>query len=218
MSDTKAPRGAWGSAGLPLLTGAVSAIAAVMCVNGQASVLEAVSFVTGAVCVWLTVRESVWNFPIGLVNTATFFVVFVESRLYGDATLQVIYFILGLSGWHQWLFGGQNRTALLVSRAPLPEMRSLGGVVVAGAIVLWQALHALGGAATFWDATTTSLSLGAQWLLNRKRVQNWDLWILADAIYVPLYLARGLTLTAMLYAVFLGMAFAGRRRWRGLLP
>ncbi|MEO8501144.1 MAG: nicotinamide mononucleotide transporter family protein [Vicinamibacteria bacterium] len=87
-------------------------------------------------------------------------------------------------------------------------------VVGAGTLILWKTLRYLGGSASFWDAATTSLSLGAQWLLNEKRLENWHVWILVDAVYVPLYISKGLNLTAVLYAVFLVMAVMGLLRWR----
>lgn len=183
----------------------------------RASALEAVSFVTGAVCVWLTVRENIWNFPVGLVNTATFSVVFFEARLFGDAVLQIVYFVLGLVGWYLWRFGGEMRTRLRVTRVSRAEMIGTSLTVAAATLVLWQTLHYLGGSSSFWDALTTSMSLGAQWLLNRKRLENWILWIIVDAIYVPLYVVRGLNLTAILYAVFLVMAVMGLRQWKTAL-
>ena len=78
---------------------------------------------------------------------------------------------------------------------------------------LWQLLHYAGGSSSFFDALTTSISLGAQWLLNRKRLENWILWIIADVIYVPLYLYKALYLTSILYAVFLAMAAMGLLQW-----
>lgn len=192
----------------------VTALAAFMTATGRASTLEAVSFATGAVAVWLTVKESVWNFPIGIVNTAGYSVVFFQSRLYGDASLNVVYCILGVMGWYLWLFGGERHTALRVSRAGSFELRLVAGVMLLGTLLLWKTLHFVGGSSSFWDALTTSLSLGAQWLLNRKRLENWHIWIVADAIYIPLYIARGLNLTALLYAVFLVMAVIGLLRWR----
>ena len=147
---------------------------------------------------------------------AGYSVVFFEARLYGDASLNVVYCLLGIMGWYLWLFGGEKRTPLLVSRAGVNERVALAVVVVASTLVLWETLHYLGGSASFWDAATTSLSLGAQWLLNKKRLENWHVWIVADAIYVPLYISRGLNLTAVLYAVFLAMAVMGLFRWRGV--
>jgi len=180
---------------------------------GEASMLEAVSFVAGAVCVWLVVKENIWNFPIGIVNTAGYAVVFFEARLYGDASLNVLYCALGILGWYLWLFGGDKNAPLRVVRAGRLELALVALLVVLGTGILWRTVRLAGGASPLGDAVTTSLSLGAQWLLNRKRVENWVLWIVADAIYVPLYIYRGLNLTALLYAVFFVMAVMGLKAW-----
>mgnify|MGYP003376985004 CR=1 FL=1 len=193
---------------------AAFAVALGMGLLGRASWLEAASFVTGALCVWLTVRENVWNFPIGLVNVTTFCVVFADTRLYADAGLQVVYFVLGVVGWRMWLRGGVRHTALHISRSSRLELLLSVGAAAIGTLVLWRTLRLVGGSESFLDALTTSISLASQWLLNRKRLESWLGWIAADLIYVPLYLSRGLTLTAILYAVFLGMAILGYRRWR----
>jgi nicotinamide mononucleotide transporter len=197
-----------------LLAAAVGVLAIVAGATGAASWLEAASFVTGAACVWLTVKESVWNFPIGLLNVTTFCVVFFQARLYADAGLQVVYFVLGLIGWAMWLRGGVNRSPLKVTRAPLRECLWALLFVALGTLSLWALLTRVGGSASFWDALTTSISLASQWFLNRKRVESWIGWILVDAIYVPLYLYKELYLTALLYAVFLVMAVMGLRAWR----
>ena len=73
-------------------------------------VAEAWGFVTGGICVWLVVREHMWNWPIGLANNIFFFVLFLEGRLFADMSLQVVYFGLGIYGWLNWLFGGENRS------------------------------------------------------------------------------------------------------------
>lgn len=181
---------------------------------GRATWLEAVSFVTGALCVWLTVKQSIWNFPIGLINVATFFVVFFHARLYADAGLQVVYFVLGLVGWYLWHRGDEQHFELKVSRAEPLELLLLGIIVLAGTLGLWQLLMRVGGSASFWDALTTSISLASQWLLNRKRLESWVGWIIVDVIYVPLYAYKELYLTAMLYALFLMMAIVGWKAWR----
>lgn len=204
-----------------LLLGALSAgalgLAAAMAATGRATWLEASAFVTGAICVWLVVRENVWNFPIGLINVATFSILFFQARLYADAGLQVVYFALGLSGWYLWLHGGERRAALRIQRASRRETWLSLAFVGACTVLLWRLLRLVGGSASFFDALTTSGSLASQWLLNKKRVENWLGWILVDILYVPLYLSRGLHLTAVLYAVFLAMATTGYLRWRALL-
>jgi nicotinamide mononucleotide transporter len=174
---------------------------------------EAWGFVTGGICVWLVVREHLWNWPIGLANNVFFFVLFWRGRLYADMGLQVVYFGLGVYGWLNWLFGGEKRTVLKVSRATRTEWII---VTVAIPVCTWglrAILIVVNGAAPFWDSLTTVLSLVAQYLLCRKRFENWFLWIAADVIYVPLYLTRQLPLTAGLYAVFLLMCLIGVREW-----
>lgn len=173
---------------------------------------EAWGFATGGVCVWLVVREQVWNWPIGLANNLVFFVLFLRGRLFADMALQLVYFVLGVYGWWNWLHGdrGGRATILPTTRR---EWVTLAWAVPAGTVALREVLQAVNGAAPFWDALTTVLSLAAQYLLCRKRLENWFFWIVADVVYVPLYLSRGLPLTAMLYAVFLAMCLAGLRAW-----
>ena len=177
------------------------------------SVTEAWGFVTGGVCVWLVVREHLWNWPIGIANNIFFFILFLQGRLFADMSLQVVYLGLGAYGWMDWVFGGENRTVLKISRTTRAEWLTLALLIPLGTWGFREILLVVNGAAPFWDSLTTVLSLAAQYLLCRKRFENWFLWIAADVIYVPLYLSRQLPLTAVLYAVFLGMCLIGVREW-----
>lgn len=179
------------------------------------AVTEAWGFVTGGVCVWLVVREHLWNWPVGLANNVFFFVLFWRSRLYADMGLQVVYFGLGVYGWLNWIYGGEHRTALRISRTTRIEWLALGAAIPLSTWGLREVLIAVNGAAPFWDSLTTVLSLAAQYLLCRKRLENWLFWIAADVIYIPLYLSRHLPLTAVLYGVFLVMCLFGVRTWWG---
>jgi|ERR1044072_3976052 nicotinamide mononucleotide transporter len=177
------------------------------------SMTEALGFVTGAICVYLVVKENVWNFPIGIANSAFFLVLFTGAQLYGDAALQVVYIALGFQGWYLWLRGGENRTPLSVESASRRLLAGVAAFVVAGTVALTLVFRAVNDSAPFLDAFTTVLSLGAQYLLNRKMVENWLLWITADIVYIYLYAARGLHLTAVLYFIFLCLCIAGLRSW-----
>jgi nicotinamide mononucleotide transporter len=207
-------RSKWDTLVLGGLTVATGILALALVWEGGATWLEAVAFVTGAVCVWLTVKESVWNFPISLVNVAVFCVVFFRARLFADGSLQVVYFVLTVMGWYLWVRGGERRTALRISKSSAREMMAVWIAVAVMTVGLWGVLRMVNGTATFWDALTTAISLGAQWLLNYKKLQNWVLWIVADLVYVPLYAWKGLYLTAVLYGVFLVMATMGYWEWR----
>jgi nicotinamide mononucleotide transporter len=214
MSDAPARNNLTGLVVPTALVLATTAIAYAAWSTGTASALEAGAFVTGAICVWLVVRQSVWNFPLGLLNVAAYAWIFYEYRLYADSGLQVVYFGLNLAGWYLWLFGGENRTQLQVQHTSKRELALIAVFIAAATAFLWWLLGKLGGASKFWDALTTSISLSAQWLQSRKRLECWHLWILADVIYVPLYISRNLNLTALLYAVFLALAVMGLLAWQ----
>jgi len=82
------------------------------------SLTEIAGFVTGALCVWLIVKQKTWNFPVGVANNMFFIVLFAEAGLYADAGLQVVYIGLALMGWYWWLHGGANRGRLVVRPTP----------------------------------------------------------------------------------------------------
>jgi nicotinamide mononucleotide transporter len=177
---------------------------------------ELLGFITGAICVFLVVRANVHNFWTGILNSAMFLVLFATARLWADASLQFIYIVLGFVGWWQWLLGGQNRTALKVGRASTRLLLACLGFVVIGTLVLTPVLSHAHDIAPFLDALTTSLSVAAQFLLNAKKIQNWLFWIVADVIYIPLYFAKHLNLTGLVYVAFLGLAISGALQWRRL--
>lgn len=175
---------------------------------------EVFGFLTGGACVWLVVRQHILNWPVGLVNNIVFFVLFLNARLYADMGLQVVFFVLGAYGWWNWARRGPDTRPLKPKCAGGAELFAVIVAVALATFALREILLWANGAAPVFDALTTALSLGAQYLLTRKRIENWYLWIIADAIYVPLYFSRELPLTAVLYAVFLVMCIIGLFAWR----
>ena len=180
----------------------------------QVTVAELAGFLTGAACVWLTVKVHIANFPVGLANDAFFLVLFLAAGLYADSGLQVVYLVLGAIGWWQWLHGGQNRSRLEVGRSQPIELIAIVALIAVATFGLTELLTRVHDVAPFWDAFTTALSLAAQWLLNTKKIQNWYFWISADLIYIPLYGAKHLWLTGVVYVAFLTMCFVGLSEWR----
>ena len=178
------------------------------------SLTEVAGFITGGICVWLVVKENIWNWPIGILNNIFFIVLFLQARLFADTALQVVYIVLGLLGWYWWLKGGKNKTKLKVANTPKQTMIWLIAICVIATAVLTQILIRVNDSAPFLDAVTTVLSLAAQFLLTKKYIQNWYFWITADVLYIYLYFSRGLSLTAALYAVFMTMCIVGLNKWQ----
>lgn len=179
--------------------------------------LELVSFVLALITVFLNIRQNHWGWLFSIISSATYAVVFLQARLYGDTGLQVVFILLSVWGWHQWLRGGSAGAALAVSRLSGRGWLFSGLAWLAGFGMLSFFLKQYTDTdVPHADGLLTAGSLLGQWLLSRKKLENWLVWIVVDVLYVGLYLYKGLTLTAMLYAVFVLMAVAGWRAWRSL--
>lgn len=177
--------------------------------------LELAGVATGILAVWLTTRQRVLCWPIGIVSVSIFVVVFYRARLYGAMGLQAVYIALAVYGWHAWLSGGQAHGRLTVSRvrprvmAWLTAGGSVTTILLAVALARWT-----DAALPVLDAATTAFSLVAQWMMTRKWLENWLVWLVVDAVYVGINLSQGLMATGGLYAVYLVLAIIGYREWR----
>ena len=175
---------------------------------------EIVAAIFGVISVFLSVRQNIWSWPTAIVNVGMYIFVFFRSRLYADTGLQVVYVVLNFYGWYQWLYGGKNRTELPVSRTPA----RLGALlVVIGAVstaIMGTFLGHTADALPFLDALTTSTSLVAQWMMTRKLLENWIIWVAVDVVYIGMYIYKDLYVTSLLYAVFLVLSVMGYLEWK----
>jgi nicotinamide mononucleotide transporter len=179
------------------------------------TLFEIVAALFGIVSVWLSTRENIWSWPTAIVNVGMYTVVFFHARLYADMGLQVVYLMLSIYGWYHWIYGGERRTVLRVSRAT-PRLLVVLAVID---VAVWLPLAALlqrqtDAAIPYLDAWLATTSLVAQWMMTRKVLENWVLWTVLDIVYVPMFISRGLYATAGLYAVFLVLAVTGFVQWR----
>ncbi len=175
---------------------------------------EAVAVVFGAAAVALTIRQSLWCWPLGLVQVALYVYVFYQARLYSDMVLHVIYVVLQVYGWYRWRSGARG-SALPVSYLSLTG-RVGWAMAIALAAYLWgeAMLRYTDAAAPRADAFIATASLAAQYLLAIKKLENWILWIVVDVVAIAVYWGRDLRLTSGLYWVFLGLCVLGLLEWR----
>lgn len=178
--------------------------------------LEWAGAITGVVCVWLTIRQHIGCWPVGIVMVCIYVVVFYRAKLYSDMALQVVYIGLQIYGWYFWLHGGARDDA-----PPAVGLMKLRGrlltaciAVIGTAAVGYTMVTYTDAALPYWDASTTVMSLIAQSLMARKLLESWVLWIIVDVLSVGIYLTKELYPTSILYLVFLGMATAGLLAWR----
>ncbi len=181
----------------------------------QANWMENVAVVFGLVSVYLSAKEKIASWPTAIINVGLYFFVFWEAKLYADAVLQLVYLALSAYGWYEWLYGGAQHTRLHVTRARAVHWAITVPLAAGFAYGLgaFMAKHT-DSPVPFLDASLTSVSLVAQWMMTRKLLENWLVWIGVNLVYVPTFVFRGLPSTAVQYAVFLVLAWMGYVGWR----
>jgi nicotinamide mononucleotide transporter len=173
------------------------------------------AFVLALAMVLLNIRVNPLAWPLAIVSSLLYVALFWNSRLYGDASLQIFFALIALWGWWQWLRGtGADGRALRVRRLR-PQ-----GLLIATVVTLlaWPALglflaHQTDSPVPYFDAFPTVASLTGQWLLGRKYQENWAVWIIVNIVSVALFAFKGYWLTVVLYAVFIPLSVIGWRAW-----
>jgi len=177
--------------------------------------IELVAVACGLACVAFTVRQNIWCWPTGLVMVSLYIIIFYQAKLYSDMLLQVVYVFLQIYGWYAWLYGGPQQTELNVTRLPPEQVPRWLAAGLAGTVLLGTAMRTYTDASLpYVDAFAAVASLIAQWLMGRKRLESWLIWILVDVVSIGMYLAKSLYLTAGLYVAFLILAAIGFFEWK----
>ena len=184
--------------------------------GGPVSGLEIIAFVLAVQMVVLNMRVNALAWPLAIVSSLLYFALFWNSKLYGDASLQIFFAVVALWGWWQWLRGMQaDGGALQVRTLPARgRWLLLAALCAAWPATGWFLKHYTDTDVPWWDAFPTAASVIGQWLLARKYVDNWLAWIVVNVVSVALFAYKGLWLTVGLYAVFAVLSVAGYFAWR----
>lgn len=176
--------------------------------------IEIAASLCGLANVWLIILRSLWNYPFGLVMVTLYAWIFYGAKLYSDALLQLFFFAVQILGLYWWIVGRSPEGDLIIRRL---SMRQAGAVLGFAALATggwgWIMASYTDAALPWWDSAIAVLSLSAQWLLSRRFLENWVLWISVDVLAIWVYLAKDLQPTAVLYAIFLVLAIIGALDW-----
>jgi nicotinamide mononucleotide transporter len=183
------------------------------------SQLEAMAFVLSLIMVGLNLRVSHWAWPFSVLSSLLYGVLFARSRLYGEASLQVVFVLLSLWGWWCWW---RDRNARTLAQGVRSMAWAARCVAVLSWALVWPALGLLLARVTdsdvpYADALPTAGSLVGQVLLGLKRVENWPCWLLVNLLSMALFAHKGLWLTVCLYGLFAALSVVGWRQWQGLI-
>ncbi|MCK5134821.1 MAG: nicotinamide mononucleotide transporter [Bacteroidales bacterium] len=165
---------------------------------------------------YFSIRQNILLWPMGIISALLYMVVFYQSKFYADMGLNGYYFIISIYGWVLWKRGSSDSgTKLSIRRTSLKHALILLAITAV-------AFFGIGGILArytdspipYWDAFTTAVSFTATWMLARKMLEHWILWILIDTISMGLYLYRGLYPTLVLFAIYTAMAVIGFIEWK----
>lgn len=184
--------------------------------------VELAGFVLSLAMVYCNIKEIHWGWPMAILSSALYGLVFWNSQLYGEASLQVMFILTALWGWHQWRKGTQsvNPDVQTVSPLKISQLNSIElKQATAATLLAWPVMAYFLNRYTdsdvaIWDALVTTLSLLGQYLLAKKKIENWWVWLVVNIITVGLMLVKSLWLTALLYVLFAILSYIGLKAWR----
>ena len=168
--------------------------------------------------IFLQIRQNVWYWIVSIIVVSMYIYIYIGAKLYADMSLQVYFLVISFYGWYMWLFGNtQNhqRSELKVSRTTKRMIGILTLIIIFLFIfIAWILITFTDSDLPYWDSFTTALSFVATWMLARKILENWLIWILVDAVSIGIYIYKDLYPTAVLFLFLTVLAFVGYARWK----
>jgi nicotinamide mononucleotide transporter len=178
--------------------------------------IEIVAVAFSIAYLYFSIRQKILLWPMGMVSAMLYMVVFYQSKFYADMGLNGYYIIVSVYGWIHWSRKGEVKGRVpVISRINRKMLLILGFLtLIAFGAIGWLLDHYTDSPVPYWDALTTAASFTATWMLARKILEHWIVWIVVDAISMGLYLYRGLYPTLILFGVYTTMAVIGYLEWK----
>lgn len=182
--------------------------------------LELTAVFFGTVSVLFAKKNNILVYPTGLVSTLIFVYILFEWKLFGDFIINIYYSIMSVVGWYLW-----SRKKNGVAEFPISIMNRsdyfISSIIFLGTILFIAFIYHFFDKFTHWtayvDTLTTALFFVGMWLMAKRKIENWIIWIIADLISVPLYFYKGLTFSSIQFLVFTIIAILGYKEWKKLL-
>ena len=180
--------------------------------------VEVLGVITSLVYLYFSVRQIIWLWPFGIISSALFILIFFNSKFYADMGLQVYYLGVSIYGWVYWSGGGVDReekSTLPVCRISRQLSLVLGVAAMLIMLVIIYVLKRFTDSDVPWgDGFTTAGSIVATWMLARKVLEHWLVWIVVDSVAAGLYFYKGLYPSFLLYLIFTIIAVVGYFQWK----
>jgi nicotinamide mononucleotide transporter len=184
------------------------------------SKVELLGAILGLLYIFFSIRQNILTWPTGLLTSLIYTYVFFVSGFYADMGLQVYYVVISIYGWHHWLKGSKNKTAAENEKLPVKRsskrliLKLIVTTILIFILLLFVLLKFTDSDVPFMDSMTTAFSVVATWILARKYIEHWLIWIFVDAFSAGLYMYKNLWPTVILFLVYTFMAYLGYTEWK----
>lgn len=182
--------------------------------------IELLGAILGLLYIYFSIKQNILTWPTGLLTSLLYTYVFFKTGFYADMGLQVYYVIISIYGWYYWLKGADtknntdhNELAIKQTSASL-LFKLLAATIIIYAVLLVILLKFTDSDVPFMDSLTTALSIVATWMLAKKYIEHWLIWIFVDFFSAGLYIYKNLWPTVVLFLVYTAMAVLGYIEWK----
>ncbi len=182
--------------------------------------IELLGALLGIFYIFFSIRQHILTWPTGLLTSLFYIFVFFRAGFYADMGLQVYYVAISIYGWYYWLQGGKSESTDGRGQVSVKNISQKTGLysllvtVVIYFILLFILLSFTDSTVPYMDSLTTALSITATWMLAKKYLEHWLIWIFVDVFSAGLYVYKELWPTVILYLVYAGLAILGYRKWK----
>jgi nicotinamide mononucleotide transporter len=182
--------------------------------------LELTAVVFGIISVLFARKNNILVYPTGLVSTLIYVYILLEWKLFGDFIINIYYSVMSILGWYLWTRKKNGATEFPISVMNRKDYL-ISSIIFTGTLLFVALVYYFFDKFTHWtayvDTLTTALFFVGMWLMAKRKIENWLLWIVADIISVPLYFYKGLTFSSIQFLLFTIIAILGYIEWRKFL-
>lgn len=186
-----------------------------------ANKIEVLGAILGLLYIFFSIRQHILTWPTGLLTSLLYTAVFFQSGFYADMGLQVYYVIISIYGWYYWLKGSKKeKEEEQLPATKMPKhliLKSILATVAIYVLILFVLIRFTDSTVPIMDSLTTALSITATWMLAKKYIEHWVIWIFVDLFSAGLYVYKALWPTVILFLVYTAMAFLGYIEWKKTL-
>lgn len=176
---------------------------------------EIIGALSGLINVWLTTRENIWCWPMGILYILASYKVFFAAQLYAELLSHTVYLVLTLYGWYLWSSGSQKTGPLHISKLSSQQILFLSIInIIFGLLLGYLFANFTNNPYPYLDAMLAILSFTGTWLSAKKKIENWALWGVINFLSIGMYYSRGIYLYAGLYLLYFVLAIYGHHLWK----